>query len=68
MKNFSWKRLDINIPIDFPDIKDPSIVFDGNMWHIYGTGGIPGDLSYAVVHFESVNLEGPYKLSSKVKA
>jgi hypothetical protein len=45
----------------FTDTKDPCPVFDGKLWHIYGTGGInfsPHQL--AILHATSPSLYGPW--------
>jgi hypothetical protein len=46
-------------PQRYPDVKDPSPVFDGRRWHLFGTGcGRPGGLEIA--HSTAPTLEGPW--------
>lgn len=46
-------------PTRYPDVKDPSVVFDGRLWHVYGTGcGGPGGLE--ILHSTAPSLDGPW--------
>lgn len=46
-------------PRRYPDVKDPSQVFDGTCWHIFGTGcGLAHGLDIA--HATASRLEGPW--------
>ncbi len=46
-------------PRMYPDVKDPSPVFDGTRWHLFGTGcGLPGGAEIA--HCTAPALDGPW--------
>lgn len=43
----------------YPDVKDPSVVFDGEQWHVFATGcGLPSGLE--VAHATAPALDGPW--------
>ncbi|MEY2471479.1 MAG: hypothetical protein QOK28_808 [Actinomycetota bacterium] len=43
----------------YPDVKDPSVAFDGTTWHVFGTGcGLPGGLE--IFHWTAPTLDGPW--------
>lgn len=44
----------------FPDIKDPCPVFDGNKWHIYGSAGTVVTEKWQIYHATATSLEGPW--------
>lgn len=44
----------------FNDTKDPCPVFDGKMWHIYGSGGQSGAEVWKILHATSDSIEGPW--------
>lgn len=47
-------------PQRYPDVKDPSPVFDGARWHLFGTGcGLPGGAE--VLHVTAPALSGPWR-------
>ncbi len=47
-------------PRRYPDVKDPSPVFDGQRWHLFGTGcGLPGGAE--VSHSTAPTLSGPWR-------
>ena len=47
-------------PERYPDVKDPSPVFDGERWHVFGTGcGIPGGCE--ILHSTAPALRGPWR-------
>jgi len=47
-------------PQRYPDVKDPSPVFDGERWHLFGTGcGLPGGPE--VLHCTAPELSGPWR-------
>ena len=47
-------------PRRYPDVKDPSPVFDGERWHLFGTGcGLPGGAE--VFHSSASTLSGPWR-------
>ena len=46
-------------PRRYPDIKDPSLVFDGTLWHLFGTGcGLPSGAE--ILHSTASSLDGPW--------
>lgn len=47
-------------PQRYPDVKDPSPVFDGERWHLFGTGcGVPGGVE--ILHLTAPGLDGPWQ-------
>ena len=43
----------------YPDVKDPCPVFDGRLWHLFGTGcGVPHGVE--VLHSTAPSLDGPW--------
>ncbi len=47
-------------PRRYPDVKDPSPVFDGQRWHLFGTGcGLPSGAE--ILHSTAPALEGPWR-------
>lgn len=47
-------------PRRYPDIKDPSPVFDGSRWHLFGTGcGLPGGAE--ILHSTAPAMSGPWR-------
>jgi hypothetical protein len=43
----------------YPDVKDPSLTFDGERWHLFATGcGMPGGLE--IFHATAPAVEGPW--------
>ncbi|MDQ3641390.1 MAG: hypothetical protein M3450_07990 [Actinomycetota bacterium] len=47
-------------PQRYPDVKDPSIVFDGHVWHLFGTGcGLPGGAE--IFHCTAPAIDGPWR-------
>jgi hypothetical protein len=49
------------------EIKDPCVVFDGNLWHIYGTGGIKTSNEWQVLHAISKSYDGKYITVENIK-
>jgi hypothetical protein len=45
----------------FKDVKDPCIVFDGSVWHIYGSGGDVRSEKWVILHATAPTIEGPWK-------
>ena len=46
-------------PRRYPDVKDPCPVFDGRVWHLFGTGcGVPHGVE--VLHATAPSLDGPW--------
>ncbi|MDB5259111.1 MAG: hypothetical protein JWO73_319 [Candidatus Taylorbacteria bacterium] len=48
------------ISAHFKDAKDPCIVFDGRIWHIYGSGGNVRKEEWKVLHATAQSIEGPW--------
>jgi hypothetical protein len=46
-------------PTRYPDVKDPSVVFDGEIWHLFATGcGLSSGLE--VLHCTAPCIDGPW--------
>lgn len=48
-------------PVDLDDVKDPCPVFDGQFWHLYGSGGTVTTETWQVFHATAPHLEGPWQ-------
>jgi hypothetical protein len=58
-------RADLYEPSRYPDVKDPSPVFDGEQWHLFGTGcGLQSGLE--ILHSTSPRVEGPWREEAPV--
>jgi hypothetical protein len=44
----------------FKDIKDPCPVFDGKLWHIFGSGGSVRDEKWKILHATAPDIHGPW--------
>jgi hypothetical protein len=51
----------------FKDTKDPCIVFDGTLWHIFGSGGTVITEEWNILHATAENIEGPWTEEEPVK-
>lgn len=54
----------------FRDTKDPCPVFDGHVWHIYGSGGAVGgeqQEEWTILHATAPAIEGPWAEQKSVK-
>ena len=51
----------------FKDTKDPCIVFDGKIWHIFGSGGTVVTEEWSISHATAPELEGPWTEEVPVK-
>jgi hypothetical protein len=51
----------IYLPTKYRDTKDPCPVFDGKMWHIFGSGGDVGNESWQILHITAPQITGPWK-------
>jgi len=47
-------------PTEIDDLKDPCPVFDGRVWHMFGSGGTVTTESWTLFHATSTHLEGPW--------
>ena len=51
--------------LHFNDVKDPCMVFDGEKWHLFTSGGWgPNHGGWQVTHMISENMHGPFRLHS----
>lgn len=48
-------------PVQFRDTKDPCPVFDGKLWHLYGSGGTSGAEVWQILHAQAPSLYGPWQ-------
>ena len=44
----------------YPDVKDPSVAFDGRCWHLFGTG-CGRDTGLEILHATAPRLTGPWR-------
>lgn len=44
----------------FVDTKDPCILFDGSVWHIYGSGGDVHSEKWNILHATAPSINGPW--------
>jgi hypothetical protein len=49
------------------DIKDPCPVFDGNIWHIFGSRGTTITETWKLLHATSPTIDGPWVLEDPVE-
>ncbi|OYW62479.1 MAG: hypothetical protein B7Z10_01710 [Rhodobacterales bacterium 32-66-7] len=47
-------------PTGLEDVKDPCPVFDGKLWHMFGSGGTVTVESWKIYHATAPALEGPW--------
>lgn len=47
-------------PEGMDDVKDPCPVFDGQTWHMYGSGGTVTTETWKIYHATAPTLEGPW--------
>lgn len=45
----------------FKDMKDPCIVADGDLWHIFGSGGSVANERWQLLHATAPDIEGPWE-------
>src|SRR5437763_139397 len=64
MKSSDIKLLEKSGPLfvseRFQDTKDPCIVFDGNKWHIFGSGGSSTEERWHILHAIAEDISGPW--------
>src|SRR3954469_16547673 len=48
------------IPTRHRDVKDPCPVFDGRLWHIFGSAGSVVTETWGVFHATADRIEGPW--------
>jgi hypothetical protein len=51
----------------FRDTKDPCPVFDGKLWHLYGSGGSVVEEVWHILHATAPEISGPWELRDNVK-
>jgi hypothetical protein len=51
-------------PYRHMEAKDPCVVYDGKLWHIYGTGVSKDDSGLKILHATSPRISGPWKVGS----
>jgi hypothetical protein len=67
-------KIDLDMKIDFKtnvfplfdpatldDVKDPCPVFDGHIWHMFGSGGTVSTETWELFHATAKSLEGPWE-------
>ncbi|MCB5203736.1 hypothetical protein LH464_14765 [Neorhizobium sp. T786] len=47
-------------PYELDDVKDPCPVFDGTLWHMFGSGGTVTTETWTIFHATAAALEGPW--------
>ncbi|MDB5506386.1 MAG: hypothetical protein JWR75_1024 [Devosia sp.] len=47
-------------PADLDDVKDPCPVFDGHLWHMFGSGGTVTTETWTLFHATTASLDGPW--------
>lgn len=47
-------------PTGLDDVKDPCPVFDGRMWHMFGSGGTVTSETWQIYHATAPTLDGPW--------
>jgi hypothetical protein len=48
-------------PAALDDLKDPCPVFDGRIWHMFGSGGTVSTETWELFHATAARLEGPWE-------
>ena len=56
-KNLVWPIVNSS---KYRDIKDPCPVFDGNVWHVYGSGGSSQVEVWEILHVTASSPDGPW--------
>ncbi len=69
-KFYPFKTITVSGPLIvfrlFNDTKDPSPVFDGTLWNLYGSGGSSASEAWQILHAASKNLHCPWKPLGKI--
>ena len=52
-------------PEGFDDVKDPCPVFDGAVWHLFGSAGTVTSETWKIFHATSPSLDGPWRNSRR---
>lgn len=60
MIQFATNVFPVLHPDGFDDVKDPCPVFDGVMWHIFGSAGTVSNETWKVFHATAATIEGPW--------
>ena len=53
-------RFPLYAPAHVREVKDPCLVFDGDVWHIFGSGGDTTSEQWGIHHATSRSLTGPW--------
>jgi hypothetical protein len=53
-------RFPLYNPSHVREVKDPCLVYDGNVWHIFGSGGDTISETWSIHHATSPSLMGPW--------
>lgn len=54
-------RFPLYSPSHVREVKDPCLVFDGSLWHIFGSGGDTVSEQWGIHHATSPSLSGPWR-------
>jgi hypothetical protein len=61
MSNFNFVRQGpLFTPVHYFDTKDPCPVFDGKIWHIFGSGGSTKKEFWEILHATASSIDGPW--------
>ncbi|WP_375449890.1 hypothetical protein [uncultured Devosia sp.] len=58
--NFTQNVFPLFHPTNLDDVKDPCPVFDGHLWHMFGSGGTVTTETWILFHATSASIEGPW--------
>ena len=58
--NFETNVFPLFHPIAVDDVKDPCPVFDGDLWHMFGSSGTVTSESWRILHATALDLYGPW--------
>ncbi len=53
-------RFPLYAPSHVREVKDPCLVFDGELWHIFGSGGDTSSEQWGIHHSTACSLAGPW--------
>ncbi len=57
---FSANHFPLFQPKHAEDLKDPCPVFDGEMWHVFGSSGNVRQEKWSILHATALDLYGPW--------
>jgi hypothetical protein len=68
LQNLSHPRIGpLFVSPKYSDTKDPCAVFDGKLWHMYGSGGSSAIERWHILHATAKAPEGPWKVQKAAK-